>query len=395
MTRQNWVALRPAKFSSAGFGLVELMVSMVIGLLGIIVMMQMFTVFEEQKRTTIGGDDALTSGAIALNGLQRDIERAGWGLNSIKILGCSITGLVPSATVPLAPVVINPVGLSAIDGFADADTDTLMVMAGNANNTVEGVLINAVAGSIYSVKSSQPFAVGDNVFAMPKNRPINPSPCVTLVNVKLSVAPPSLQKVQVPGSALATVDQGLLFNLGPAPSVLVYAIRNSNLSVCDYIASDCTGNAGWEDIANNVISMRAQFGRDTTDVPTPPLTSRMDGVIDQWDQYNPVLSTSVAVSSTAAKDGYDCRVARIRVVRIALVARSSQPEKVTTPPVTAVAPGWMGSAVSAVTPTNPTAVPITPPASGSGQSWQNFRYKTFQTIVPLRNITVMGPAPEC
>ena len=367
---------------------------MVIGLLGIIVMMQMFTVFEEQKRTTISGDDALTSGVIALNGLQRDIEQAGWGLNSIKILGCSISGLVPSATIPLAPVVINPVGLSAADGVADANTDTLMVMAGNANNTVEGVLINAVAGSIYSVKSSQPFAVGDNVFAMPKNRPTNPSPCVTLANVKLTVAPPSLQKVQVPGSALATVDQGLLFNLGSAPSVRVYAIRNSNLSVCDYITKDCTGNANgtWVEIANNVVSMRAQFGRDTIVTPPASPTSQMDGEIDLWDQYNPVLSTSAAVSSTAAKDGYNCRVARIRAVRIALVARSSQPEKTV---VTASAPGWMGSAVSGVTPANPTALPITPPASASGQSWQSFRYKTFQTIVPIRNITVMGPAPEC
>ena len=365
-----------------------------IGLLGIIVMMQMFTVFEEQKRTTISGDDALTSGVIALNGLQRDIEQAGWGLNSIKILGCSISGLVPSATIPLAPVVINPVGLSAADGVADANTDTLMVMAGNANNTVEGVLINAVAGSIYSVKSSQPFAVGDNVFAMPKNRPTNPSPCVTLANVKLTVAPPSLQKVQVPGSALTTVDQGLLFNLGSAPSVRVYAIRNSNLSVCDYITKDCTGNANgtWVEIANNVVSMRAQFGRDTIVTPPASPTSQMDGEIDLWDQYNPVLSTSAAVSSTAAKDGYNCRVARIRAVRIALVARSSQPEKTV---VTASAPGWMGSAVSGVTPANPTALPITPPASASGQSWQSFRYKTFQTIVPIRNITVMGPAPEC
>jgi len=301
MTRKKWVTQRPAKVSSAGFGLVELMVSMVIGLLGIIVMMQMFSVFEEQKRTTIGGDDALTSGAIALNGLQRDIEQAGWGLSSIKVLGCNISGLVPSATVPLTPVVINPVGLSAADGVADANTDTLMVMAGNANNTVEGVLINAVAGSIYGVKSSQPFALGDNVFAMPKTRPTYPSPCVTLVNVKLAVAPPSLQKVQVPGAALATVDQGLLFNLGQAPSVNVYAIRNGNLSVCDYIANDCTGSTGWIDIANNVVSMRAQFGRDTTDTtPVSSLASRMDGVIDQWDQYNPVLSSSSAVSTVAA-----------------------------------------------------------------------------------------------
>jgi len=77
---------------SAGFSLVELMVAMVIGLLAIIVMMQMFSVFEEQKRTTTGGDDALSSGAIALNSMQQDIEQAGWGLSSVRVLGCNITG---------------------------------------------------------------------------------------------------------------------------------------------------------------------------------------------------------------------------------------------------------------------------------------------------------------
>ena len=53
---------------AAGFSLVEVMVAMVIGLLGIIVMMQMFSVFEGQKRTTTGGDDANSSGAVSLYG---------------------------------------------------------------------------------------------------------------------------------------------------------------------------------------------------------------------------------------------------------------------------------------------------------------------------------------
>ena len=48
-----------------GFSLVEIMVALVIGMLGIIVMMQVFAMFEAQKRTTTGGDDAISSGSIA------------------------------------------------------------------------------------------------------------------------------------------------------------------------------------------------------------------------------------------------------------------------------------------------------------------------------------------
>ena len=43
---------------SAGFSLVEIMIGMVIGMLGIIVMMQIFALSEGQKRTTTGGGDA-------------------------------------------------------------------------------------------------------------------------------------------------------------------------------------------------------------------------------------------------------------------------------------------------------------------------------------------------
>src|SRR5574343_1543146 len=79
---------------AGGFGLVELMVAMVIGLLGVIVMMQMFERYEQQKRTTTGGDDALSTGAIAMNGIQRELQHAGWGLTNVQVLGCNLTNLI-------------------------------------------------------------------------------------------------------------------------------------------------------------------------------------------------------------------------------------------------------------------------------------------------------------
>ena len=68
---------RPA----AGFSLVEIMVGMVIGMLGLIIMMQVFSLSESQKRTTTGGGDAHSNGAIALFGLQRDLRQAGFGVS--------------------------------------------------------------------------------------------------------------------------------------------------------------------------------------------------------------------------------------------------------------------------------------------------------------------------
>jgi len=65
-----------------GFSLPEIMIGMVIGMLGIVIIMQMSSLFENQKRTTSGGDDAQNNGAIALFGLSRDIKQAGYGFSS-------------------------------------------------------------------------------------------------------------------------------------------------------------------------------------------------------------------------------------------------------------------------------------------------------------------------
>jgi type IV pilus assembly protein PilW len=72
--------LRPA--SQTGFTLAEVMVAMVIGMIGMIIMMQVFATAEGQKRTTTGTGDAQTSGALALYELQRDIRQSGYGVNT-------------------------------------------------------------------------------------------------------------------------------------------------------------------------------------------------------------------------------------------------------------------------------------------------------------------------
>jgi type IV pilus assembly protein PilW len=60
------------------------MVAMVIGMIGIIIMMQVFASAEGQKRTTTGTGDAQSNGAMAIYTLQRDIREAGYGFNAMN-----------------------------------------------------------------------------------------------------------------------------------------------------------------------------------------------------------------------------------------------------------------------------------------------------------------------
>ena len=67
----------------AGFTLVELMVGLTIGMLATVVIMQVLSVFEAQKRSTTGTADAQTNGGIALYTITRDLQMAGWGMHPV------------------------------------------------------------------------------------------------------------------------------------------------------------------------------------------------------------------------------------------------------------------------------------------------------------------------
>jgi type IV pilus assembly protein PilW len=382
--------------ASAGFSLVEVMVAMVIGMLGIIVMMQMFSVFEGQKRTTTGGDDAISSGAVSLYGLERDIQQSGWGLSAVQLIGCTVTGLsvAGSADLPLVPVTINFPAVTNLAG-QDVNTDTVLVISGNGNGALDGDTFTATAAAsatTYAVHTPTSFTVNDRVVAAHRNLP-----CGVLTLSRVTAVTPL---TVTPGSAETFPPDDLVFNLGQAPTARVYAIRGGNLTVCNYTAVNCAANnAGdWVPIANNVVSLRAQYGRDNAG-------GNMDGIVDVWDQTVPVPAAVAAGNPVNA-----CAQLRVAAVRVALLARSSQPERtfdwpaltkhVTDPGVSGRQDPrlWAGNdgVATAIDAAAAGAVAISPPSPDpTWPTWQDFRYKTFQTVIPLRNVTSQGAVFGC
>jgi len=75
-----------------GFTLVELLVGLVIGLIATLVIMQTFSSFEGNKRSTTGISDAQTSGSIGLFMIQRELQFAGYGIPVV-------TGTLPEVAV--------------------------------------------------------------------------------------------------------------------------------------------------------------------------------------------------------------------------------------------------------------------------------------------------------
>ena len=403
---------------ASGFTLVEIMVGMVIGMLGLIIMMQVFSLSESQKRTTTGGGDAQSSGAIALFGLQRDLRQAGYGVSDPRLLGCDL--LLPSGVTlsALAPVTINHPSITG----QDPGTDTLLVVYGNGNGSPQGDGITTQPGlAVYAVATATSFNTNDQVIAIPSSRAVAPTfPCSLVLDSVTSVTAPNVSVA----TGVAGMPGGTLFNLGQAPKIHAYAIRGGNLTECDYMVNDCSGSAGnnantaiWVPIANNIASLKAQYGRDTMLGLTPTNTT-MDGIVDWYDDTTPQGATATPPYSQPAPPmasgqpgpTYQCAFARISAVRLALVARNANFEKtvvVATVPtyVTPAEPIWEGSV--AHTPPNPptasdsigwAADPIDLSANTGltlGATWQNYRYKVIQTVVPLLNITWQGVPTGC
>lgn len=374
---------RPAaRQGQAGFSLIEIMVGLVIGILAVIIMMQVFSASEANKRATTGGDDAQINGTIALYGLERDIRMAGYGMSSFNLIGCSLS-YTPSSessavTQTIAPVTINPA--AAVVPAGDANTDTLLLMYGSSNSPSEGdALIVASTAGVYQVSTPNSFTTGDYLVAQANPKP---STCALSRDLVSNVTPASNTVSVTPGVA-GLAAGGVIYNLGPAPVIRAYAIRNGNLTVCDYTAYNCgksayvttLNNSVWVPIAGNIASLRIQYGRDGT-------SGTMVGTVNTYNQTTP----GSAADTSGLTVG--CSWARTMALRLAVVARSPQYDK--TQP-TSAAPTWAGTtAVTTGSPTNPTALAIN---LSSNTSWQYYRYKTLQTTVPLRNMIWQGGQP--
>ncbi len=367
----------------AGFTIVEIMVGMVIGMFGIIVMMQVFSLTEEQKRATTTGSDAVGNGSIIMHVLQRDIQQAGYSFSDSRILGCNLTIRTGVTINALAPVTINHASIPP----GDAGTDTLMVIYGDASDGVQGdgITGTSAAANSYPVQTPTSFVANDNVVAVPTPAAVTCAPTMARVLSNGVAGNPNVTMastvVSMPTSG------GVLFNLGQSPNALVYAVRNGNLTLCRFIninratgtdsGSNCadaslTSDATvWVPVANNIVSLRAEYGHDVSAVVTvqSPVTGYLPmAVVNTFDQATPVGA---------------CALSRTSAVRLVLVARAGQFEKTA---VTTAAPTWAGSA------TSPTPTPIDLSANAD---WQNYRYKVFQNFVTMRNASWMGVDIGC
>jgi type IV pilus assembly protein PilW len=348
-----------------GVSLVELLVAAAIGIIASLAIFQVFAVFEGQKRTTTSGGEAQTSGTLALFTIERELRQAGYGINNLTFLGCKIQGrdslTGTNFTLEMVPVKIT-------QGAAGAP-DTITVMYGNGDLLPNPASINQSmpsASSDYKVSNPYGFQEGDIVIAAEagkdctlaqvSNLPGMPNPTGEVIHNPGTYTDPTtgVQKdirynpSALPPGGIAYTTSAKLFNIGVLPSNNIYSVLNGQLMQQRMLFGDVP--PGGTPLYDNVVQLQAQYGKDTNN----------NGVVDVFDEITPANTAEWA---------------QVLAVRVAVVARSAlyEKEEVTLAPLKL----WEDSATAPTT-----TGPVWTPTADD----RHYRYKVFQTVVPLRNL---------
>jgi type IV pilus assembly protein PilW len=360
----------------AGLSLVEVMVALVIGLITVLVVAQVFSVFEGDKRTTMGASDAQTGGALALYSLRRQLVAAGYGLpvfttqNNVLqqcSADCTVGGASGQCTqgVPLGGNGNSLFPVEIVDG--GTGSDTIRVRFGTSPLAGIHAVVQGVTGNVLTVDNNQACANGDNVLIMTP-----PSGCFAST-VTAIPAPPTTNNLTVAGAGLSGFvdpNKTVLACLGLWTQV-TYAVNNERLEVATRANGVTTTSPAIPDIVN----LQAQYGISN---------AANDNVIRQWVDATGVWANIANIGTRN----------RIKAVRIAVVARSGLLERDVVTDVcsslTAANPtglcAWEGVPTGgSITTASPApAIDLNP--ANANPDWQRYRYRVFETIIPLRNI---------
>jgi type IV pilus assembly protein PilW len=367
-----------------GFTMVELMIGLSLGLIASLAIFSTVSTFETQRRTTGSGADMQQNGLLALYSIEQDARMAGFGLidASTHSMPCAkVNDYINSNVFSGAPILI-----------ANGATGTDIITINRLNSDTGGIVSGGNAATLTAPFSAAGLMTVDTNAAINLNDFILVSqPGLDCSLMKVSAVPlPSVSTTTLTVAKAANAVDNTLFapgnfpvyasvtaaasavviNLGPASSSSVVAAAattfgstnptatptfattkyqiNSNL---DLVRSEDSGTT-WTTVASNIVTVAGQYG----------ITAPGSLAITCWTD-----ATGNACSGTDWSNPSAADVTRIKAIRVGIVARSAQKTKCNN-----TTPGWFGGAIDVSTIV--------------GSDWACYRYKIYQTVIPLRNV---------
>jgi len=358
-----------------GLTLVEVMVAVVIGMIGILVITQAYITSDNFNRATLGEGGAQMNGLVALYSIERDMRMSGWGINNAQARGCGNMywhyngaysannggGTLPNVRV--APVVITA------DTVTPANPDQVTILYGTDGERMMPSTINAYSGGTpdLSVDGSDGYNVNQLILVVGASGcTLRGVSAVQAVAQKLEIAPTAILKQNPAGWGAFTTTtpskDDVVLNLG-TPVLRTYLISSGKLASDDGLLAN--GVATRTEVVDSIVDLRALYGKDTD----------ANNAVDRYDITTP---------TTAA--GWQ----QVLSVKVGILARIGNYEKPSTSggncdaTTAANAPTWSGGSVAGlVAVANPfRAVDI---ATATSQD-RCYRYRVFETTIPLRNM---------
>jgi type IV pilus assembly protein PilW len=364
MKTLNILSAPDRRADQRGFSLIEIMVGVVIGMIAVLVIYQVFAAAEGIKRNTTSAGDAQQNGLLASFMLGVELANASNGVAMAwqKLQSCPTT---LSAATTLRPI---PILITA--GVGPTNPDQFVVNYSVSNLAIAPAPFKAASGSNapYIVHAPIGFRVGDIVVAISGGSP-GTGTCATSSVTAVSAptaGPPDESAGQVTishtNAPFAFTDDAFLLNMGPASNAQrVHYDVDINGVLRSTSLWDPNGAAAAAPVPNplasNIVNMKLLYGIDNNG----------DGILDTWVTPTGVWSDA----SVLAADAPTLR--KIKAVRLGIIVRGEQ---------------WDRDAPDkTVTLFDDSGIPFSQPFPrfdpGSGMG--NYRYRSYETIIPMRN----------
>ena len=377
---------RPTVFrqSAMGFSLVEVLVASAITLTGLLVITQVFAAYEGWKRTTTGVAQSQEGGLLGAFSIEKDLRHAGLGMIGLRC--AKINAYNASADPNTFTLNGIPVTITQNSPAAGSDKISIMYSSSPFGNVVATLQANAPrSSSEIEVDNGIGFSQDDliNGIGFSKgdliviSQPPNDCSLVQLskdgqVTGKANVTGPgsTWQLPHEPGDAFPwnpAAEQNIfpelpavgyttgakVLNLGQLLEHTFY-VHGDMLRMDERNLADASVTSF--DLIPGVVGLRARYGRDTDN----------DGALDVFDND----TDDLLAKSLAADSGNT-----LNAVQFALIVRSGKWEKDVlvqhevqkNPEGQYVIEFWPGE-----------TLPLDDEA-------RHYRYRVFQTIVPLKN----------
>lgn len=356
----------------AGFTLVELMVSLVIGLLVGLAAMSSAQFFMGMQRQSQGLGSSVANAAGALDTLKYEVSQAGLGAYHEGKLTCPAVNISVGALAKRTNQALPPVSLtvSAAGELTLGASYASALGAAGAATLAEATDNTAVLAPL---ETYLPVTVGQAVMLAPADGALMPCSVKTVTSVTATVTGPKLGFDATEGHnqvafTTVTYPQGSSVSvLGDLRSVTFVVNTKGELVMSRLPLSDASAV-----LAKNVVAASMQYGVATSATdPTLTWTAAKDGTaVGDW------------ATPTAAQ------LMQVRAIRVGVLVRSGQKDPkvagvcVTIPDSSAV-PTLQGQALSKTAALSLTSTEIVAPKLDT--DWQCYRYQAMSVIVPLRN----------